>query len=171
MSEGNVSSNLGQLIFYGIYIYIMVIFFMNTIPYYNNIKNQDLNELFIDQIVWMYTFGLYHTIIFFSSTFIFILICFIICCSPEIAFIFGLGLLMSQTLANMIAESIFVNSGKDLSSELNLLCFNNVNNVTLCNYYKNDFNPSYILNIVLLACNSISFLIYFIISIFGCINM
>jgi len=54
---------------------------------------------------------------------------------------------------------VFVNSGSELASDLNMFCFNNANNVTLCNYYRNDFNPSYIINIVLLCINTINLFI------------
>jgi len=173
-SESSSSYSSGgfcQIILTAIYIYIMVIFFMNTLPLYsNNYVYEGLTDVFRDQIDWMYIFGLYHTIMFFLSSGLVVISALLLCCVKDIAIGLLLTILCASTLSNVIAQSIFVNSGNELSSELNIFCFNNVNNVTLCNYYKNEFNPSYIINIVLLCINSINLLIILISSIVACVN-
>ena len=160
-----------QIIIFAIVIYIMVIFFNNTLPIYNNKYIYDgLSEIYREQIDWMYIFGAYHTSMFFVSLGSLILTALILCCSQEGAIITFIVLFVLCSFSNIVSQSIFINLGSDLHSELNMFCFNNVVNVTTCDYYKTYFNPGYIINIVLLTIDVLNFFLMLCLGTISMIN-
>lgn len=154
---GSVCGSISGMLGFAFFIYLMVAF--STV----NIK--DLTGLvseYVDMINWIKTlayieFGL----IGFTVFFIFTVIC-CLCVSENSAMTAGVVLFVILFLATFIVQIIFVAQGIPISSNARYICqqyYIGTNHTQMCDFYNSYYNPLFIILCVLLALNSLNFVI------------